>query len=108
MKKLDYTKEQDNFILDEVFMYDEGDFSRTLYYIDNIFHAVAYEPSDDYKEVRLFKLVKPYEEFSNEEKEEILTYTLGKNYNRNEELLYLEDIFVHGKYLMEIVDSGSS
>ena len=109
MKKLDYTKEQDNFRLDEVFMYDEGgDFSRTLYYIDNVFHAVAYEPSDDYEEVRFFKLVKPYEEFTDEEKEDVLTYTLGEKYNRNQELLYPEDIFVHGKYLTEIVDSGSS
>ena len=97
MKTLDYTK--DEFILDECFLFDEGERNPRMIFIDedDVFHAV-----DSDGNVRYFKYTVPIEDFTEEMKRKVIKYNLGDEGLWEE--MYAADVFLHGEYVVEIND----
>ena len=73
-------------------------------YTDGIDSFTAIENSNN-PNILNFKLLKPINDFNKdiELKKQVLDYCLGvNNYKLNSEKVVLSDIFLHGKYILEL------
>ena len=88
---------KEELILDEVFLYDElNEIPYTLYYnYENKFFTAINEEG----KTRYFKFKNPINEFSEEEREQIMEYNYS--FNERPKDLVLDDIFVEGSMIEE-------
>lgn len=94
-----------NLIGDEIFMSgDDNEENPIDLYCDSEVNPTFFAvPRNPYKSVRRFILTKPLSIIERDHRWEILKYVLGKPTDADE--VSLKDIFMHGKYVTEILDS---
>lgn len=90
---------------EEIFMADDADEENPIdLYCDSIHNPTIFVvPRNPYKVVRKFKLTKPQSIIEVHHRWEILNYVLVAPTKLDE--VSLKDIFMHGKYVTEILDS---
>lgn len=82
---------------------DLNDFDGLFHLVFNQEEATVIAESNEYEDNRkrvVYKITKRPSEIEDSKKWEILDYRLGSgNYNKKEEKLLMEDIFMHGEFL---------